>query len=166
MKVPDVHVKLLSDNTTAVHVINNMHSIKSDFCHSIISEILARAEGKNIWATVSYIPGKENYDADAESRKNRINWNRFLTKKFLQKWLHKRNALHKRALYVATGIIIVPNWQTQLWYYILIKLLIDILILLRSRKTPLQHFERSKPHALANKLNLLACKISEKNQEQ
>ena len=85
MKVPDVHVKLLSDNTTAVHVINNMHSINSDFCHSIISEILARAEGKNIWVTVSYIPGKENYDADAESRKNRINWNRFLTKKFLQK---------------------------------------------------------------------------------
>ena len=76
---------MLSDNTTAVHGINSMHSIKSDLCHSIISEIWARDEGKNIWVTVSYIPGKENYDADAESRKNRINWNRFLTKIFLQK---------------------------------------------------------------------------------
>ena len=30
VKVPDVHVKLLSDNTTTVHSINNMHSNESD----------------------------------------------------------------------------------------------------------------------------------------
>ena len=46
------------------------------------------------------------------------------------------------------------------------KLLIDIPILLRSSKTLLQHPAKSTPHPLANKLNLLACMISDKNQEQ
>ena len=46
-----------------------MHSNESDMCHSIISEIGAWAEDKKIWITAFYIPGKENYDADAESRK-------------------------------------------------------------------------------------------------
>ena len=82
VRVSDAHVKLLSDNTTTVHGINNMHSNKSDLCHSIISEIWAWAEDKNIWITASYIPGKENYDADAESHKNKLNWNGCLTKKF------------------------------------------------------------------------------------
>ena len=65
LKVPDARVKLLSGNTTTVHGIKNMHSNKSDLCHSIISEI--RTESKNIWITAYYIPRKENYDADAES---------------------------------------------------------------------------------------------------
>ena len=39
VKVSDAHVKLLSDNTTTVRGINNMHSNKSDLCYSIISEI-------------------------------------------------------------------------------------------------------------------------------
>ena len=46
-----------------------MHSNKSDLCHAIISEIGAWAEDKNIWITASYIPGRENYDVDLESRK-------------------------------------------------------------------------------------------------
>ena len=59
-KVPDAHVKLLSYN------INNICSNQSDLRHSIISEIWAWAEDKNICITASYIPGKKNYDADAE----------------------------------------------------------------------------------------------------
>ena len=85
VKVSDAHVKLLSDNTTTVHGINNMHSNKSDLCHSIISEIWAWAEDKNIWITASYIPGKENYDADAESRKKQTELEWMLNQKFLQK---------------------------------------------------------------------------------
>ena len=34
-----------------------------------MSEIWAWVEDKNIWITASCIPGKENYDADAESRR-------------------------------------------------------------------------------------------------
>ena len=74
--------------------------------------------------------------------------------------------LHKIVLDIATGIIVVPNWPTQPWYSHLMKLLIDILILLRSSKSLLQHPANSKPHPLANKLNLLACMISGKTQEQ
>ena len=69
VKVPDAHVKLLPDNTTTIHDINNMHSNKHDLCHYIISEITAWAEDKSIWITVSYIPAKENYDVDAQLRK-------------------------------------------------------------------------------------------------
>ena len=60
---------MLPDNTTTIHGINNMHSNKYDLCHYIISEIRAWAEDNNIWITVSYIPGKENYDVDAQLRK-------------------------------------------------------------------------------------------------
>ena len=69
---------MLSCYTTTVHGINNMYSNKSGLCHSIISEISAWTEDKNIWVTASYIPGKENYDPDAEPRKkkkkNELEW--------------------------------------------------------------------------------------------
>ena len=76
------------------------------------------------------------------------------------------NVLRKIFLDVATGIMAVFDWPTELWYSLLTKLLIDIPILLHSNKTLLQHTERSKPHPLDQKLNLLACIISGKNQEQ
>ena len=70
VKVPDAHVKLISDNTTTVL----RYSCKSVLCHSIISDTWALAQDKNIWVTASYISGKENYDADSESRKkNKLN---------------------------------------------------------------------------------------------
>ena len=74
--------------------------------------------------------------------------------------------LHKIVLDTARGIIVVPYWPTQPWYSLLIKLLIDITILLYSSKTLFQHPAKSKPYPLAKKLNLLACVISSKNQEQ
>ena len=63
-------------------------------------------------------------------------------------------------------IIVVPNWLAQPWYSFLMKLLINISILLRSKKTLLQHPAKSIPHPLANEENLLACMISGKTQEQ
>ena len=83
VKVPDVHVNVLSGNTTTVVGINNMHSNKSDLCHYIISEIWAWAKGKNIWITASYIPGKEKYDADAESRKKQTEVEWMFNQRFL-----------------------------------------------------------------------------------
>ena len=74
--------------------------------------------------------------------------------------------LHNIVLDVATGIIAVLNWSTQPWCSLLMKLLIDFHISIHSSKTHLQHHAKSKPHALANKLNLLACMISGKTQEQ
>ena len=76
VKLSDAHVKLLPDDTTTVHGINNIHSNKSDVCRSIISEIWTWGEDKNIWITASYIPKKENYDEDAESHKKQteVEW--------------------------------------------------------------------------------------------
>ena len=211
---------MLSENTTTVHGINNKHSNKSDNCHSIISEIWAWAEDKNIWIITSFIPRKKNYDADAESRKKKtelewmLNQKTFtkITSKFkfqpeIDLFASRLNAqlpvfvsyhpnpeamhinafsiswqgrpfyafppfavigkvLHKIVLDVGTGIIDVPNWPTQPWYSLLMKLLIDIFILLLSSKILLQHPAKSTPHPLANKMNLLACMILGKNQEQ
>ena len=81
VKVLDVHAKLLSDNTTTVYGINNMHYNKSDLCHAIISEIWAWAERKIIWITASYIPGKENYYADAESLRKQTEMEGILNQK-------------------------------------------------------------------------------------
>ena len=82
VKVPYSYTKLLSDNSTTVHGIHIMHFNQFDLCHSIISEIWAWAEDKNIWIAASYIPRKENYDADAEPRKEQteLEWNIYLDK--------------------------------------------------------------------------------------
>ena len=58
VKVSDAYVKLLSDNTTTVHDINNIHS---ESCHSIIFEVWTWTEDKNIWIIASYILGKEKF---------------------------------------------------------------------------------------------------------
>ena len=216
----DAHVKLLSDNTTTVDGIHNMHPHKSDLCQSIISELWVWAEEKDIWITASYIPGKNKYDADRKSRKRQTKLEWMLNQKTLTKIMSNfqfqpeldllasrlniqllncpvfvsyhpnteamhinafsissqcrpfyafppfvviRKVLHKIVLGVATGIIVVPNWSTQPWYSLLMKLLIDIPISLRSSKFLLQIPAKSKPHPLANKLNLLAYMISGKN---
>ena len=52
-------------------------------------------------------------------------------------------ALHKVVLGVAAGIIVVPNWPTQPWYSLLMKLLIDISILLHSSKNPPSTLQRT-----------------------
>ena len=74
--------------------------------------------------------------------------------------------LHQIVLDVAIRIIVAPNWSKKPQYSLLMQLLIDIPILLHSSKTLLQHPAKSKPHRLPNKLNLLACMISGKIQEQ
>ena len=158
--------------------------------------------------TASYIPGKGNYDADAESWKKQTELEWILNQIFFTKIISKfqfqakvglfasrlnaqlpvfvsyhadleamhinafsiswqggpfyvfppltviGKVLHKIVLVVATGIIVVPNRPKQPWYSLVMKLLIDIPILLCSSKSLLQHPAKSKPHPLANKLNL------------
>ena len=74
--------------------------------------------------------------------------------------------LHKTVLDEARGLIVVSNWPTQPWYSLLMKFLIDIPILIHSSKTILSHPAKSTTHPLANKLTLLACVVSGRNQEQ
>ena len=58
----------MSDNTTAVHCINNMGTCRSLPCHSIVMDIWAWAAQRNNWLTAAHIPGIDNTTADALSR--------------------------------------------------------------------------------------------------
>lgn len=63
------HVKILTDNTTAVSYVNKMGGIKSICCNTIAKSIWFWAKKQNVWLTASHIAGTENTIADAESRK-------------------------------------------------------------------------------------------------
>ena len=65
----DVYIKILSDNSTTVHTINNMGSCRSLECNLMVQQIWNWAIEHNIWLSSSHIPGVDNIDADEESRK-------------------------------------------------------------------------------------------------
>ena len=70
------HVKILTDNTTAVSYVNKMGGIKSICCNTIAKSIWFWAKKHNVWLTASHIAGTENTIADAESRKfnDQVEW--------------------------------------------------------------------------------------------
>ena len=82
-----------------------MHSSNLDLCHSII---WAWAEDKNIWVIASYIPGKENYNAGAESCKNQTELEWMLNQKLLQN-LFLSFDFNQRSTYLHQGSM--PNCQ-------------------------------------------------------
>lgn len=65
----NTHIKILTDNTTALHCINNMGSCRSLACDNASRDIWHWAIDKNIHVSASHIPGILNEEADAESRK-------------------------------------------------------------------------------------------------
>ena len=62
------HVRVQSDNTTAVNYINNMGGTHSPLCNAVAKSIWLWAIERNIWLSCTYLPGKENYLADSLSR--------------------------------------------------------------------------------------------------
>lgn len=65
--VYDQHIKIFSDNTTAVRGINKMGSVKEKL-NNIIREIWLWCKIRNIFITVVHIAGKKNIEADRASR--------------------------------------------------------------------------------------------------
>ena len=74
--VTNTHVKVLSDNTTAVCTINRMGTCHSNPCNAVVQLIWQWAISKNIWPSATHIPGVENILADQESRLHakRLEW--------------------------------------------------------------------------------------------
>ena len=70
--------------------------------------------------------------------------------------------IQKISIKTSTGILIVPNRPTQLWYSHLMKILIDTPILLPSRKNVLLH-PTLTVHPIWKRLDLLVCLVSGKN---
>lgn len=51
------HVRIMSDNTTAVSYINEMGGCKSPQCNDVTKEIWKWAMARNIWLSAAHIPG-------------------------------------------------------------------------------------------------------------
>ena len=66
--VQNKHVKLLLDNTTAVTIINQMGTCHSRVNNQLSQQIRFWCINHNVWLTVAHIPGKQNTEADRESR--------------------------------------------------------------------------------------------------
>lgn len=62
------HINICIDNTTAVSYINAMGGTHSLECSKIARKIWTWCIQRNIWVTAISLPGKENVDANRESR--------------------------------------------------------------------------------------------------
>ncbi|XP_068714943.1 uncharacterized protein [Montipora foliosa] len=65
----DTHIRIMSDNVTAVCYINAMGGCQSDNCNRIAYDIWQWAIEKSIWLSAAHTPGTENCEADELSRK-------------------------------------------------------------------------------------------------
>ena len=62
VRVTNIHVKILSDNTTTVHAINRMGTSHSNICNQVANEIWDLAISKDIWISATHLPGKYNVE--------------------------------------------------------------------------------------------------------
>ena len=67
-RLEEVHVRIMSDNTTALAYIKHQGGVKSPECHEIAKQIWIWAEERNIWLSGAHIPGVDNVLADYKSR--------------------------------------------------------------------------------------------------
>ena len=67
-KVTNDHIKVTTDNTTAVAYIRNMGGSHSLLCSDMARRIWERCIPRHIWLTVRHIPGEINVIADKASR--------------------------------------------------------------------------------------------------
>ena len=66
--ITEQHVRVQSDNTTAIAYINSTGGIKSRECDTLANEIWAWCIARDIWLSASHIQGSQNIEADTESR--------------------------------------------------------------------------------------------------
>ena len=67
-RVSKCHIKVLTDNTTAVAYLRNMGGTRSILCNDMAREIWLWCKEKQIWLSVSHIPGADDVLADKASR--------------------------------------------------------------------------------------------------
>jgi hypothetical protein len=72
----DRHIRIMSDNTTAIAGINKQGSTRSLECNAVAHSIWLWALPRRIWLTAAHVPGIENVEADAASRefKDELEW--------------------------------------------------------------------------------------------
>ena len=181
------HIKIESDNSSAVAYVNHMGGIRSIEMDIIAKEIWNMAFEKDFWLTATHVPGVDNIQADELSRQFNDNkeWklnpesfkeivktfgcpdidlfasrvNTQLTKfvswkpdpeahetdAFTIPWNYNKfyafppfnligRTLAKAHAEGAHGIIVVPDWPTQTWYPILLRMTTNQILHLHCRK--------------------------------
>ena len=83
VKTNHKHIKIMSDNTAAIHFINKMGTSHSMECHHEVLKIWEWAIIYKNHLSAAHIPGKLNTVADKESRSNHIDTEWMLQSKFL-----------------------------------------------------------------------------------
>lgn len=70
------HIKVMTDNSTAVSYITNMGGTKSKDCNEVSKDIWILCRIHNIWITCTHIAGISNVKADANSRvfEDQLKW--------------------------------------------------------------------------------------------
>ena len=67
----DKHIRVFTDNATALTYIKHMGGTKSQNFNKLAKDIWLWCQDRNIWLSVAFIPGKDSKDnttADANSR--------------------------------------------------------------------------------------------------
>jgi len=62
------HIRIRTDNSTAVAYINKFGGVKSLKCHEIVKDIWLWAFERDVYLTAEHLPGSENTTADTASR--------------------------------------------------------------------------------------------------
>ena len=63
-----LHVKIFTDNTTALAYVKHLGGVRSSICNNIAQQIWNFCEFHSIWITIAHIPGVQNVIADYKSR--------------------------------------------------------------------------------------------------
>ena len=67
-KVEDTHIKIMTDNTTALAYVQHQGGTHSQECDIVARAIWKWAEDRSNWLTIAHIPGVQNVLADFKSR--------------------------------------------------------------------------------------------------
>ena len=83
----NIHVRIMSDNTTTISYINSMGGCKAVECNSLTKHIWDWARERKLWFSVAHIPGSSNVEADRLSRNPNLNLEWMLSRPILQRIL-------------------------------------------------------------------------------
>ena len=67
-EVEDSHIRIMTDNTTALAYVKHQGGVKARECNEVALEIWNWAEARDKWLTIAHIPGVQNTVADFKSR--------------------------------------------------------------------------------------------------
>jgi len=218
-KLSNKHIRINIDNTTAVSSINHMGTSHSHLCNQAATELWIWCIENNIWVSAAHIAGKDNIEADSESRKQTdMSKEWMLNSTLLKQALAKLNVAPNIDLFAtrlnsqcekfvsyrpepgalaidaftlnwqninfyafppfsvvsavlqklqedkASGVVVLPNWPTQVWFSKAMRMLTQHPILLQKSRNLLKLPSKpSKVHPLSNKLSLLVCHLSGNN---